>query len=337
MGRPPLRPSPSRARRSGAVSFAQLATAAAVFTTLVARSPAAAFQAPPRVGHPPPPGQQRGSRRRPTSLGVGDFIAGGLRALGPRPPKPPQESRDQRQADGIVVDIERPSMNTRLISASVEVARPLEDVWAILTDYDNLATHVPNLVQSRVVNGATAGPGVRLFQEGAQKIVGFDFRASLTMDMREVLEQPGTEAMALQAAEKLEGKLEKLPPQLSRGASRVKLPPPKRSILFELVESQFFSEFDGKWEILQVGKKQTRLFYEVFIRPNGPVPVMALEWRIKEDIPLNLIAVKAATEKLATSLTLTAKAETGNPSMARAEPTVDWEMTETLGLYIKDV
>jgi hypothetical protein len=30
--------------------------------------------------------------------------------------------------------------------------------------------------------------GVRLFQEGAQKIVGFDFSASLTMDMREELE-----------------------------------------------------------------------------------------------------------------------------------------------------
>lgn len=50
------------------------------------------------------------------------------------------------------------------------VGAPPEAVWAILTDYDNLATHVPNLVTSELrphPNG-----GTRLFQEGAQKIVG---------------------------------------------------------------------------------------------------------------------------------------------------------------------
>ena len=39
---------------------------------------------------------------------------------------------------------------------------------------------------------------------------------------------------------------------------------------------------------------------QVFIRPNGPVPVLPLEWRIKEDVPTNLNAVKAAAEKLYT-------------------------------------
>ena len=29
----------------------------------------------------------------------------------------------------------------------------------------------------------------------------------------------------------------------------------------------------------------------------GLVPVPALEWRIREDVPVNLVAVKAATEK----------------------------------------
>jgi hypothetical protein len=29
------------------------------------------------------------------------------------------------------------------------------------------------------------------------------------------------------------------------------------------------------------------------------VPVPALEWRIREDVPVNLLAVKAASEKLA--------------------------------------
>lgn len=36
----------------------------------------------------------------------------------------------------------------------------------------------------------------------------------------------------------------------------------------------------------------------VNVKPKGPVPVGALEWRIKEDVPTNLRAVKVASEKL---------------------------------------
>ena len=55
--------------------------------------------------------------------------------------------------NNIEVLIERPTMNSRKISASCIVEKPLADVWSILTDYDNLATHVPNLVESRVLPG----------------------------------------------------------------------------------------------------------------------------------------------------------------------------------------
>jgi hypothetical protein len=37
----------------------------------------------------------------------------------------------------------------------------------------------------------------------------------------------------------------------------------------------------------------------VGITPKGLVPVPALEWRIREDVPVNLRAVKAAAERLA--------------------------------------
>ena len=43
----------------------------------------------------------------------------------------------------------------------------------------------------------------------------------------------------------------------------------------------------------------TRLLYEVLIQPNGPVPVLPLEWRIREDVPTNLKSVKLATMKMA--------------------------------------
>ena len=43
---------------------------------------------------------------------------------------------------------------------------------------------------------------------------------------------------------------------------------------------------------------KTKLSYVVNITPKGPVPVPALEWRIREDVPTNLLAVKAAAERL---------------------------------------
>lgn len=59
----------------------------------------------------------------------------------------------------------------------------LQDVWLTLTDYDRLAEYVPNLTQSKVK--PTDNGRIKLWQEGAQKIVGFDFRASVEMFMEE--------------------------------------------------------------------------------------------------------------------------------------------------------
>lgn len=225
--------------------------------------------------------------------------------------------RRSNDPDGISVNIERPSSNSRRISASVLVDRPMEDIWKILTDYDNLSVYVPNLVQSKLVHSPSGG--IRLFQEGAQKIVGLDFSASLTMDMEEVLEREGS-AMG------------------------------RRAINFKLVESRFFSEFDGKW-MLQVHSRRpkpdspgefaytTKLFYEVLIRPNGPVPVLPLEWRIKEDVPTNLMAVKTAAQNRMFEMvnpTAHQPAPPTQPAGGDQEPvsSITWEQEETLDLYI---
>jgi len=155
----------------------------------------------------------------------------------------------------------------------------MENVWSILTDYDNLAVHVPNLVKSQLVPSPIKG-GIRLFQEGAQKIVGFTFRASLTMDMTEE------------------------PEDLTRALR-------ERNLHFKLAESQMFSAFDGTWKLRTHSRVRefnpvtkvydfqykTLLTYSVYVRPRGPVPVGALEWRIREDVPVNLVAVKMAAER----------------------------------------
>ncbi len=182
---------------------------------------------------------------------------------------------DDESCELVAVRIERTSANSRRIAGDIIIPKPVNDVWAILTDYDNLAIHVPNLVASKRVNPGTEMGGVpgdgsyrcRLFQKGAQKIVGFEFGASLTMDMTE----------------------------------EVHLPTEEKKIMFKCVESQFFSEYDGEWKITPTtdpddpSQIASKVQYVVDVRPRGPVPVQALEWRIREDVPTNLIAVKAAS------------------------------------------
>ena len=172
-------------------------------------------------------------------------------------------------------------MNSRRITASIIIDCPIEDVWGILTDYNNLSKHVPNLVKSYVIpNSPGTDPnGIRLFQEGAQKIIGFDFRASLTMDMTE---EYSDENRSMQ----------------------------QRILRFKLAESSMFASFDGSWMLKfhsrsrkfdpitgeYISFYKTLLTYSVFIKPKGIVPVIALEWRIREDIPPNLKGLKSASE-----------------------------------------
>eukprot|EP00903_Cladosiphon_okamuranus_P011912 g11188.t1 len=177
----------------------------------------------------------------------------------------------------VTVNIERTSMNSRRISGSIVINRPIEDVWLTLTDYDRLAEYVPNLTQSKV---RPSDDGmIRLWQEGAQKIVGFDFRASVEMFMDEHYGDPENR-MA------------------------------QRKLTFGLLDSRMFNEFDGEWRMQFNSRKQTngpqgpdyqyttKLFYMVHIRPKGPVPVLALEWQISNEVPNNLAALKKAAESV---------------------------------------
>ncbi|CAM9246255.1 unnamed protein product, partial [Phaeothamnion confervicola] len=263
--------------------------------------------------------------------------------------------------DEVTVNIERTSLNSRRISGSIVVDAPIEDVWLVLTDYDKLAEYVPNLTQSRLVPHPRGG--IRLFQEGAQKIVGFDFRASLVMDMEE-----------------------------KYGEADDRLA--QRKITFKLVDSGMFNDFDGEWRLqfnsrqsLQVNrdalpgedryKYTTKLFYMVYIRPRGPVPVLALEWQIGQEVPNNLAAVKKAAEMMGTDAAWVrrrldesarfrvakaaeAAAATAGPGGAspaaqvrgegrrarspaasaaegRSPPRADWEKDETLEAYIQKI
>jgi len=232
----------------------------------------------------------------------------------------------------VAVRIERTSSNSRRIYGEITVPAPLRDVWAILPDYDRLSIHVPNLVESKITQRTSAGePGdgqfqCRLYQKGAQKIVGFEFGASVTMDMKEVI-------------------VARLPPTEHVGK--------ERKITFKCAESFFFQEFDGAWEVKErtndLGQVETLLSYVVDVRPKGPVPVAALEWRIREDVPTNLRAVKKAA--LETGYDGVMAARGGGRQRQRSLATVlpggalvqtdrrvkvQWYKDETMAAYLKD-
>uniref|UniRef100_A0A7S0JCC6 Uncharacterized protein n=2 Tax=Calcidiscus leptoporus TaxID=127549 RepID=A0A7S0JCC6_9EUKA len=84
----------------------------------------------------------------------------------------------------------------------------------------------------------------------------------------------------------------------------------QRSIEFKLVDSLMFAAFNGVWRLAPYSRAPsrtdptkyeytTKLFYMVDITPKGLVPVPALEWRIREDVPINLQSVKIAAERVA--------------------------------------
>ena len=246
------------------------------------------------------------------------------------------------------VGIESPSMNSRRITASIVVDDSIENVWKILTDYDSLSENVPNLVKSYVV--PSPKQVTRIFQEGAQKIIGFEFRASLMMDM--------TENLDARYVYNRGGN------DYSKQNINAMIPP--REIGFKLVESTMFSEFTGTWTLVPLrsvkdsqvnsrinkgsnGAQQTKVIYSVFIRPKGPVPILALEWRIREDVPVNLIAVKAAAENLgrrnggrkasdkimkASAATAIAAKAAQDAAKVAQDAGIDWGIDETLGQYM---
>lgn len=171
--------------------------------------------------------------------------------------------------------------------------------------------------------------GIRLFQEGAQKIIGFDFRASLTMDLVEE--------------------------DSDQNSSRQ-----EKTLHFKLADSAMFSSFDGSWSLKYHSRSRktdpatgqyifvykTQLTYSVWVRPKGLVPVVALEWRIKEDVPTNLMAVKAAAESLYTrqqqlaalpAVTSSQSVRLNDGTMSFAEPSRSTAQSTTNPLVVADL
>lgn len=147
----------------------------------------------------------------------------------------------------------------RQISARLELDYAVEQIWQILTDYDSLAEFIPNLVKSQRLDHPQGG--IRLEQVGMQKALMVDFSARVVLDMEENFPQ---------------------------------------EIRFEMVEGDF-KAFSGAW-VLQSLKDhhspKTCLSYIVRVWPKLTMPVMAIERRIRSDLPMNLVAIQQRLQEV---------------------------------------
>lgn len=62
------------------------------------------------------------------------------------------------------VQMDSPGANVRRVSCSITIRRHPEAVWKILTDYDNLADHVPGLGKSQTLHHREEEGIRRLYQ-----------------------------------------------------------------------------------------------------------------------------------------------------------------------------
>jgi ribosome-associated toxin RatA of RatAB toxin-antitoxin module len=161
----------------------------------------------------------------------------------------------------VEVKIEKIAERKRQITATIQIPQSVEHVWKVLTDYEALAEFIPNLAKSRRLAHPTGG--IRLEQVGSQRVLNFNFCARVVLDLEECFQQ---------------------------------------TINFQMVEGDF-KDYSGSWclEPYCVGEDVgTNLCYTINIWTKVIMPVTLIERRLKNDLQLNLLAIRQRVEELAT-------------------------------------
>lgn len=161
----------------------------------------------------------------------------------------------------VEVQIEKIAERKRQITAKIQIPQSIEQVWKVLTDYEALADFIPNLAKSRILPHPTGG--IRLEQVGSQRVLNVNFCARVVLDLEEY---------------------------------------ELKAINFQMVEGDF-KDYSGSWylEPCYVGEDNigTNLCYTVNIWPKLVMPVTIIERRLKNDLQLNLLAIRQRVGELA--------------------------------------
>jgi len=231
-----------------------------------------------------------------------------------------------------VVRVEKAPQNSRRIFAGIDIPVSVEEVWDLLTDYPNLQRVVPNLVVNEVLklyDGVSGTPtlpsgdlsdadqcrafaeqmrGSVLRQVGGAKVVGINFSARTTLEVREW--PHGMPDFAHFTNEIYEGKTraDRARDSRKRELERYIFPRPfalsslpVRDISMQSVEGDDgeFRMYQGVWRMQPLpgcapkGGSAMRLTYAVEVSPRPYLPVALVEGRIAQDLCSNLKAIRA--------------------------------------------
>jgi ribosome-associated toxin RatA of RatAB toxin-antitoxin module len=155
--------------------------------------------------------------------------------------------------DDVSLTLSKLEGRQRRVEATIHLAHPVEAVWQVLSDYDRLSDFIPNLAKSCKIPHPEGG--VRIEQVGAQNLRIVTFTARVVLDMAE--EYPS-------------------------------------AIRFNMVEGDF-KGFSGAWLLQRIpglGGEGTLLTYTLDVWPKATIPVIAIEQRLKKDLPQNLHAIR---------------------------------------------
>jgi hypothetical protein len=243
-----------------------------------------------------------------------------------------------------VVRVEKAPENSRRIYAGIDIPVGVDVVWNLLTDYANLQNVVPNLTVNEVLAEFEGKPvdqivvdtsfsdeeqcqtiskqlkGALLKQVGGAKVVGINFSARTTLEVREW--PHGLPDMAHFRDDVFAGKTreDRALDNAKTKLTRYRFPRPfavsklpSRDISMQSIEGDDgeFRLYQGVWRMQPLpgcapeGQEAMRLTYAVEVSPRAYLPVSLVEGRIAKDMCTNLKAIREYVAATTASRTAT--------------------------------
>lgn len=205
----------------------------------------------------------------------------------------------------VAVSVEAPTLASRRLVAATPIMAPPEAVWRALTDYEQLGTFIPGLVENRCLR--RHDKGAVLYQVGAQDVaLGVQFKAACTLDIREhpqglppqLCSPPGPGGAASHVSGRNGGGGGGGGPTYPWPSQTLPRQPVHGDITFDLLEGDF-EEFKGVWRVQPGlhGAESSWLVYALHVQPRPWLPVGLMQGRISREVVSNLQAVQRHTER----------------------------------------